>query len=112
MRDLPFVVLAAALWCGALWLYVLVMAAKSARDRGQLTRFWRLHLAPLVLAALVVDVAFNLVFGPMFLELPREVLFSSRVERHYRGSSGWRLILATFWARNLNVFDPKHITRR
>lgn len=102
----------AAIWLGALWLYVLVMGARAAQQAGTLTLFWKLHLYPLAIVGLVLDVAFNLTFGLMFLELPREFLFSSRVERHYRRSDGWRRDLALFWARNLNVFDPKHITRR
>lgn len=40
-----------------------------------------------------------------YVLLMRELLFSSRVQRHVRKSGGWRLGLATFWARNLNVFD-------
>jgi hypothetical protein len=102
----------ALIWLGALWLYVLIMGARAAQQRGRLTLFWQLHLYPLAIAGLLLDVAFNLTFGLMFLELPHELLFSSRVERHYRGSRGWRLRLAEFWARNLNVFDQKHITRR
>jgi hypothetical protein len=45
----------------------------------------------------------------MFLAKPRPILFSSTVQYHYRNSTGWRLWLAKFWARTLNVFDPDHI---
>lgn len=100
------------IWVAVLWAYPLVMAARAAQQAGTLTLFWKVHLYPLAIVAIALDVAFNLTFGMMFLEAPRELLFSSRVERHFRKSSGWRLDLATFWARNLNVFDARHVTRR
>lgn len=108
---MQFAILLPVVWFSALWLYVLVMAAKAARDRGQLTPFWRFNLAPLVPLAYAVDIFFNLTIGwIMFAELPRELLFSTRVQRHFRGSRGWQLKLAVFWARNLNVFEARHIT--
>jgi hypothetical protein len=102
----------AAIWIGALWLYVLIMGARAAHKAGTLSLFWKLHLYPLLPIALALDVLFNLIFGLMFLEPPHELLFSSKIERHVRHSRGWRLRLAEFWMRNLNVFDKYHITRR
>jgi len=56
------------------------------------------------------DVAFNLTRGTwIFRELPRELLFTSRVKRHYRNSSGRRLDQAILWARILNAIMPEHV---
>jgi hypothetical protein len=91
-------------WFGVHWSFVAIMHAKSARDR--LSRYWKVMLWPLVVIGLVLDVAFNVVFGSlMFLELPRELLFTSRCQRHaHKGSR-----LALWWAKQLNAFDPGHI---
>lgn len=101
----------AILWLGVNWSYVLVMGAKDALAAGRLTLYWKTMLLPVAGAGLLLDFAFNYTFGWMFLRVPRPVLFSGTVQWHYRNSQGWRLRLATFWARNLNVFDPTHITR-
>jgi hypothetical protein len=91
-------------WFGVHWSFVAIMHAKSARDR--LSRYWKVMLWPLVVIGLALDVAFNVVFGSlMFLELPRELLFTSRCQRHaHKGSR-----LALWWAKQLNAFDPGHI---
>jgi hypothetical protein len=94
-----------ALFMGVHWCYVLVMAAKAARDAGKLTPYWKAILCLPAITGLVLDFAFNYSFGWMFAAKPRRYLFSNTVQYHYRHSSGWRLWLATFWARNLNVFD-------
>lgn len=99
-------------WFVLMGSYVLVMHAKRILDEGaKLSLFWRVNLVPWLAVGLVLDVAFNLVAGTlMFAELPREWLFTTRAERHFRHSDGWRLKIAQFWARTLNVFDPFHIT--
>lgn len=105
-------VAAAGLWFAALWAYAAVMHAKARVESGELTRFWLVTLWPLAAAALVLDLAFNAVFGwVMFAESPfgRGWLFSTRVQHHYRKSLGWRADLADFWARQLNCLDPGHI---
>jgi hypothetical protein len=99
----------ALLFFGVHWAYVIAMAAKSARSSGALTKYWSVILLPPVVFGLVLDFLFNYSFGFMFLAKPRPVLFSSTVQYHYRNSTGWRLWLAKFWARTLNVFDPDHI---
>jgi hypothetical protein len=95
----------ALIFFGVHWAYVIAMAAKSARDSGKLTRYWSVFLLPPVAFGLVLDLLFNYSFGWMFWAKPRSFLFSSTVQYHYRHSDGWRLWLAQFWARTLNVFD-------
>ena len=98
---MPFSVSAVVLFFAVHWSYVAIMAAK----RVQMTAYWRVILYPLAAFGLALDVAFNLTFGTvMFVELPREWLFSHRVQRHVT-SDGWRLSLALFFAKQLNVFD-------
>jgi hypothetical protein len=96
--------LLAGLWFGVHWAFVAIMNAKAARER--LSLYWKVMLYPLAAIGLVLDVAFNAVFGSlMFLELPRELLFTSRCQRHaHKGSR-----LALWWAKQLNAFDPGHI---
>jgi hypothetical protein len=62
---------------------------------------------------IVADVAYNLTRGTViFRELPRELLFTSRVKRHCRESaskSAWRYKKACGWRDYLNAVDPGHI---
>lgn len=100
---------AIAIWLGVHWAYVAVMHAKAVHERGELTIYWRVMLLPLAVVGLLLDVAFNLTFGTlMFRELPRELLFTARCQRHVRGV-GRRRPLALWWARQLNQFDPGHV---
>jgi uncharacterized protein (DUF2062 family) len=96
---------AAGLWLGVHYAFVAIMAAK----RLELTRYWKVMLFPLAVVGLVLDVLFNLTFGSvMYLELPRELLFTKRCQRHIKGS-GSRQRMAAFWQRQLNLFDPGHV---
>jgi hypothetical protein len=100
------------LWFVTIWAFVAVMHARAVMKREALTLFWKVHLLPLAVAGFVLDVAFNLSFGSaMFIELPRELLFTSRCKRHYRTTdvSHWRYRLARWWRKNLNQFDRNHI---
>lgn len=101
---------AALLWFGVHWAYVLAMGAKDALEAGKLTLYWKVMVLPAAVAGAMLDFTFNYTFGWMFLRAPRPLLFTDTVKYHFRNSSGWRLRLARWWARNLNVFDPTHIT--
>lgn len=97
------------LWFGVHWAFVAVMHANAVRKRGSLSTYWLVTLLPLAVIGVLLDVAFNLTFGTlMYLELPRELLFTARCQRHIRGS-GRRQRLAAFWAKQLNQFDAGHI---
>lgn len=96
-----------AMWVGVHWAYVAIMHASAIR--GRLTLYWKVMLYPLAVAGLLLDVAFNLTFGTLlFRELPRELLFTSRCNRHIKGD-GSRKRMAQFWAKQLNQFDEDHI---
>lgn len=97
------------LWLGVHWAFVAVMHARAVRKAGGLSRYWFVTLLPLTVGALVLDVLFNLTFGTLlYLELPRELLFTTRCKRHIEGE-GRRYRMAAFWQRQLNQFDPGHV---
>ena len=99
----------AGIWLGVIWAYIAVMHAKAVNERTGLSLFWKVHVLPLAVVGITLDFVFNMTFGTvMFRELPHELLFSSRVQRHVR-NGGKRFALAVFWARQLNTFDPGHI---
>lgn len=103
----------AFVWFGVHTLYVVAMSAKAAYEAGILTKYWIVMLAPAAFLGLALDFVFQFTFGwVMFVETPFRGgwLFSGRVKHHFRHGHGWRLALAQFFARNLNVFDPFHIT--
>lgn len=62
--------------------YLSIMQLKYARDKGTLTLGSKIFVYPWLVFWLALDIAFNLVIGTiLFLEPPREVLFTSRVSR-------------------------------
>jgi hypothetical protein len=100
----------AALWYGTFYAYVLVMAARAVRDRGELTGFHKAMFGPVLLVAWPLDVLFNVIHGTwMFRELPREWLFTTRCQRHVVGTDARRRRMALFWRRQLNPFDEGHV---
>lgn len=84
-----------------------VMHLKAARDAGRLTPAAKVLGYPWLVAGVLIDAAFNLVTGTLlFLELPRELLFTSRVSR-LNDHAGWRGNLARWFCRELlDPFDP------
>ena len=114
------------IWVWTIACFLIAMWGKNNWDR--LTLFWKVHVIAFWIYGFALDVVWNYTVGFMFLELPPivdhevfgknvrcpELLFSSRVQRIYSTEDGWRLRLASFWKRNLNIPDPGHIrdTRR
>jgi hypothetical protein len=100
---------AAVLWFTVHWAFIAVVHAKAVKERGMVSKYWLVILFPLVLIGLALDVAFNVTFGTLlYRELPRELLFTARCKRHFRGD-GSRKRMADWWAKQLNQFDPGHI---
>lgn len=105
---------------GALSLYVLwifylaVMALKRARNEGTLTKTAYVMGLPMLVIGLVIDALCNLiVLTVLFVEIPRELLVTSRLKRHWRGD-GWRKDLAIWFATHMtDAFDPSgpHVMR-
>lgn len=87
--------------------YLSVMHLDSARRRGKLTPAAKVLGYPWLAVGLVVDALFNIVVGSLiFLEPPREFLFTARVSRLNDGED-WRGKLARwFCTQLLDPFDP------
>jgi hypothetical protein len=84
-------------------LFVVTMAAKAAW--GNLSIVPRVLLVPAALVAVLMDVFFNLVPATViFLDLPRELLFTQRLERYKAQGAGWRYTVARWICQNL--LDP------
>lgn len=64
-----------------------------------------------ILIGVVADFVFNLLWGSViFRELPHELLFTDRVQRHYARTDGnWRHAKASQWREFLNSIDPDHV---
>jgi hypothetical protein len=88
-------------------LYLTMMHLKSARDHGKLTTASKFFGYPLLIIGLIVDVIFNVVAGTiMFIEIPKEFLFTTRVSRLNDGTD-WRGKLANWFCEQLlDPFDP------
>jgi hypothetical protein len=99
-------------WLTAVF-YVAVMHFKMVRDSGVLdTLNWSSRaIAYLTLyVGLVLDALLNIiVMTVVFLELPKEILTTSRIRRHKFGSQGLRKRVAIWFCRNyLTPFDKNH----
>lgn len=63
----------------------------------------------LVWAFLIADFLFNVIIGSIiFIELPREILFTSRLKRKKREGSVDEQAIARRICATLNLFDPGH----
>lgn len=104
-------------WFLLLWGYVVCMHAKQLIGSGtRLTWFWKINLLPLAGIAVLLDVAFNATVGTLlYLELPHELMFTSRCKRWVRMDlpadtlARHRYRLALWWQRQLNQISPGHV---
>ena len=77
--------------------YVYVMGLKRARDKGTLSKWVYPFAIPTVAIMLPFYFLLNITLGSLlFLELPKTLQFTSRVNRHIRENS-WRGKQARFW---------------
>ena len=87
--------------------YCAVMNIKRVRDMGKLTKVGYAFGLPTLWIGLVLDLAVNvLVMTPILMELPRELTVTSRLKRHHRDSTGWRLAVVKFFEPVLDPLDP------
>lgn len=93
-----------------LWvLYLAVMSLARARAAGTLSRTAYVLGYPLFAGGVAFNVLVNwIVLSVVFLEFPRESMFTHRVARHCKAStSGWRHRLACWICHDLlDAFDP------
>lgn len=93
----------------ATWIFFLaIMSLKKARDAGQLTKTAEIFAFPVLCVGYALDFMFNVASSVIFLEPPKEWLFTARVSRHIK-QTGWRAALARWFCENLlNPFDAGH----
>lgn len=92
-----------------LWaLYVLVMGLYRAHLQDRLTPSTYLLGAPWLAIGVAVDVLVQITFASLiFLEPPRELMVTDRLQRHSRAAQGWRHRLAVWICQHLlDPFDP------
>jgi len=93
--------------------FLAVMKLKEARDAGILPMLNKsvIWIAYFILySGLAMDIALNFILLTVaFVEIPQELLCTSRVKRLKNHGSGWRQLLAAWFCANfLSPFDPKH----
>lgn len=96
----------------ALWLfyvfYVFTMGVYRVQLAGKLTGLSKVLLMPFVVVAVLMDVACQMTVATVvFLELPKELLVTARLQRYIVGDDGWRKKVAVYICNNLlDPFDP------
>lgn len=95
-----------------LWvMYLAVMSLGRARNAGTLSRTALILGYPLFIFGSVFNILCNwILLTIIFLELPKETMFTSRVTRHCLGGSGWRKRIACWICHDLlDTFDPNGV---
>lgn len=91
-----------------LWIfYAAVMNIKRVRDMGKLTTFGKVLAYPTLVIGLVLDLLVNwFVMTVILVEIPKELTVTSRLKRHHKESTGWRLAVVKFFEPVLDPLDP------
>lgn len=87
--------------------YAAVMNIKRVRDMGKLNTMGKVLGYPTLFIGLILDAIVNIfVMTILFLEIPKELTVTSRLKRHHRDSTGWRLSIVKFFEPVLDPLDP------
>lgn len=87
--------------------YAAVMNIKRVRDMGKLTTFGKVLAYPTLAIGLVLDLLVNwFVMTVILVEIPQELTVTSRLKRHHKESTGWRLAVVKFFEPVLDPLDP------
>ena len=91
-----------------LWvLYLAVMNLARVKASGKLSRTALALGMPVLFVCLLVDFIINVfVMTLIMLELPREMTVTSRLKRHNKTSTGYRLVVVKWFESILDPFDP------
>jgi hypothetical protein len=112
--DFPwFIDWPVAIWFYTVWGFFALVHAQAVMLRGG-GEWWIRHLAPLLVLFYPADAIFNAMYGSyIFKEAPQwpgELLFSSRVKRHFRNLYGEskpeQIAAASRWHDRLRAVDP------
>ena len=84
------------------------MGVYRAHLAGRLNKFTLVLAFPVVILGYAMDILANWLIAPIiFLDLPRELLVTSRLIRYQTEDSGWRAKLSFYICEHLlDVFDP------
>lgn len=97
------------MWLWVFWaLYVLIMGIYRAKLDGRLTGVLLFLSWPWYMLGLTVDFISQMTIATLvFMDLPRELLVTTRLQRYMREGPGWRRSVAGWVCDNLlDVFDP------
>lgn len=88
-------------------LYIVVMGLYRAHLQKRLGRTLKVLGAPVLMVGALMDVLVNLTLATIvFLDIPRELMLTMRLQRYMRGG-GWRRSWANWLcAKLLDPFDP------
>jgi hypothetical protein len=87
--------------------YAAVMNIKRVRDMGKLTTLGKVFGYPTLVIGLILDLLVNwFVMSIILLEIPRELTVTSRLKRHHKESTGYRLAVVKFFEPVLDPLDP------
>ena len=88
--------------------YVLVMGLYRVHLMKKLKGFSAVLAAPFIVVGWCMDLLANVLIAPVvFLELPKELMVTSRLKRYRTYSSGYRYNISSYICENLlDVFDP------
>ena len=112
MENLINLGISAGLLLGYIWLfwlaYILIMGFYRAKLNNRLSTIALILGSPMIILGIIMDVAANLIIAPfVFLDIPREWLVTTRLQRYVNSDHGWRNKFANFICNNLlDVFDP------
>lgn len=88
--------------------YILVMGLYRAHLAGRLNNFTFVVALPALVVGYIMDIIANIFIASfVFLEPPRELLVTARLQRYIKGPTTWRRDRA-FWICHtlLDYFDP------
>lgn len=91
-----------------LWVfYLAVMNLSRARKAGTLSKTAYVFGLPVLIIGLALDLLINvLVMSLVLWEIPRELTVTSRLKRHHKASTGWRLAVVRWFEPLLDPYDP------
>lgn len=109
---IPITIVSLYICMSAMWiLYLAVMSLKLERDElkaqgRDFTLTQKIFGYPVLIVMIVADVVFNWVIGSiLFVELPREFLFTSRCQRHMKDNSFRGKLARSFCKHLLDPFE-------
>lgn len=110
---IPYIIMAVALisWLilGGIFLAYPTMR-RLLKIKDELTWVVKVPMYMWFVIGLLADVAFNATWGTwIFKELPREFLFTERLQRHWYGDDKRMKRAAAPWVRRVNLVDPGHV---